>query len=393
MKFAWVTSVFLTLPLLGCGGSGSGPSSTTVDTCTTFESDAFNCGTMLENTTRVAAETVAATKTSFDLLDTSIAAYCADLGNATLTAAQTQWAAAMASVQQLEVMQFDAIADARDNMYNWPLNDTCKVDLQIATDATADITEVSTGRRGLNAIEYILFEEAALQSCADIYEDDVAPWLADDSINHQQVRCNYAKLISADLITQATQLSTQVASLDLASQYDSLQQAANVISDALFYVDKKTKDAKLKAALPQSNDGEFSESVLESQFAHSSKEHIKNNLLGAKAILTANGDMGLVDYLTAAGQEEVGTDMIAALDASILNIDAITGDFNTAIASATDISACINTASTGEYAGDSDIESICALQFNIKAFTDLLKGKFTATLSFTIPAEADGDND
>lgn len=391
MKFAWATSVFLTLPLLGCGGSGSGSSSTTVDTCSAFESDTFNCGTMLEETTRVAVETVVATKASFNLLDTSIAAFCADLGNATLTAAQTQWTAAMASVQQLEVMQFDVIADARDNMYNWPLNDTCKVDLQIASGPTEDITAVAAGRRGLNAIEYILFQDVALQSCADTYTA-VATWLADD-VNHQQERCDYAKLISADLVTQATQLSTQVASLDLASQFDSLQEAANAVSDALFYVDKQTKDAKLKAALPQSNDGEFTESVLESQFAHVSKEHIQNNLIGAKAILTANGEMGLVDYLTAVGQEDVGTNMVAAIDASLTNLDAITGDFNEAIAAAEDVAACINTASTGEYVGDSDIESICALQFNIKTFTDILKEDFTATLKFTIPAEADGDND
>ncbi len=393
MKLAWVASVLLTLPLMGCGGGGSGTSTSIVDSCTSFNNDTFDCATMLQDTSTVIAQTATAVKTGLIQLDTDIGSYCDAQDNTTLTIAQTQWTTTMAAVQQLEVMQIDDIEAARGDIYNWPLNDTCKVDLQISLGETADITQVASGRRGLNAIEYILFQETTLQSCADIYSEDVAPWLANNTIDHKKERCDYAKLVSADLITRATQLETQVLALDLAAQYDSLQAAANAVSDALFYVDKQTKDAKLKAALPQSGDGVFNEAVLESKFANISKEHIKNNLLGAKAILTANGAMGLEDYITAKGQASLATDMITALDDAITNLDAITGDFYTQIAAASDVAACINTAGNGSYVGDSDIESICALQFNIKTFTDLLKGKFTATLEFTTPAEADGDND
>jgi len=390
MKLAFATSVLLTLSLTGCGGSGSGSTTLTTDVCKESNSDTFSCSTMLQDMTGVAQQTVISVKTNLEQLNSDVGNYCTAQDAASLSTAQSQWATTMAAVQKMEVMQFDAIATERNQFYNWPSNDTCKVDFQIATDPTEDITVVATGRRGLNAVEYILFEEDTLASCSSF--SAVQEWVAANELAaRKQARCDYAKTVTADLVTRATQLETELATLDLTTKLNSLQAAANSISDGLFYVDKQTKDAKLTATLPQVTDGEFNETSLESQFAHISKEHMKNNLLGAKAIFTANDQTGFEDYLIAAGQQDIATNMISALDSALANLDAIDGDFFTAVSNASDQAACIN--ATDYVAGDSDIIKLCALQKNIKTFTDLLKEDFVMVLKFTKPAAADGDND
>jgi len=391
MKLAFATSVLLTLSLTGCGGSGSGTTTLTTDVCKELSSDTFSCGTMLQDMTSVAQQTVTLVKTSLTQLDSDVGDYCTAQDTASLNTAKTQWAATMEAVQKMEVMQFDAIATERNQFYNWPSNDTCKVDLQIASGPAEDFTKVAQGRRGLNSVEYILFEADTLASCASLY-GSVGEWVGNNDLAaRKQARCDYAKIVTADLASRATQLETDLATLDLTTKLNSLQAAANSISDALFYVDKQTKDAKLIAALPQTTDGEFKVTSLESQFAHISKEHMKNNLLGAKAIFTANDQTGFEDYLIAAGQQEIATNMISALDAALANLDAIEGDFFTAVSNASDQAACINT--TDYLAGDSDISKLCALQKNLKTFTDLLKEDFVMVLKFTKPAAADGDND
>jgi len=389
MKLAFATSVLLTLSLTGCGGSGASTTLTT-DVCKELSSDTFSCNTMLQDMTSVAQQTVTTVKTSLKQLDSDVASYCSAQDVGSLSTAQAQWATTMEAVQQMEVMQFDAIATERNQFYNWPSNDNCKVDFQIATDPTEDITGVATGRRGLNAVEYILFEEDTLASCSSF--SAVEEWVAETSpATRKQARCDYAKVVTADLVNRASALETELSTLDLTTKLNSLQAAANSISDALFYVDKQTKDAKLKAALPQASDGEFTETSLESQFAHISKEHLKNNLLGAKAIFTGNDQTGFEDYLIAAGQESIATDMLAALDAALANLESIEGDLFTAVSNAESVSTCIN--ATDYVAGDDDIVKICALQLSVKAFTDLLKEDFVMVLKFTKPAAADGDND
>ncbi len=390
MKLAFAVPLLLTLPLMGCGGGSSGSTFTT-DMCQELSSDTFSCTTMLQDITTVTQQTVATLKTDLTQLDTAIATYCSALDANVLPAAKTQFTSTLATVQQLEVMQFDVIDSARDNFYNWPLNDTCKVDLQIATDPNQNITEVATGRRGLNAVEYILFEEDTLASCATSYTA-VQNWISENDVTaRKNARCSYALEVMADLVDRSILLANELSNQDLAGQPGTLQAAANSISDALFYVDKQTKDAKLINVLPQTGEADFKATSLESQFAHISKEHMQNNLLGARAIFTANDQTGLEDYLIAAGQESLAIEMLAALDAASANLDSIVGDFYTAVSNATDQAACIN--STTYAADDSDIIKLCALQKNIKTFTDLLKEDFVMVLKFTKPAAADGDND
>jgi predicted lipoprotein len=389
MKLISIGFTALILTLTGCGGDSGGAANLANDSCSDLNSDAFNCEQMLQDITAVASNNVDTLVTDLTQLDTDIVSYCDLQDTASLNTAKAQWLVVMANVQQLEVMQFGLIEGARDNFYNWPLNDSCRLDVQIASAPLEDFDTVSNSRRGLNAVEYILFKPEVLASCASQFSA-ISTWQSDNTSAEQKLaRCEYAKRISADLVVTATELKAELVNYDITSEFTSLQAAANSISDALFYIDKQTKDAKIRDVLPQESTGVFSANLLESQFALVSKTHLKNNLIGAKAILQA----GLNDYLIASGQQSIATEMILTLDNAITNIDAISGNMNTAITGASEASACINNAANGTYDGSSDIQSICALQFNIKEFTDILKFEFAQTLSFIRPAIADGDND
>ena len=395
MTFKSISVFALSSLLIACGGSGAGTSGTTVDTCLESSDDTFSCSSMISNVVDIAEQTATQLNTDLIQLETDINAYCGAINSSSaLETAQDQWQSTMATMQQLEVMQFDVIDTARDGLYVWPSNDTCKTDLQVASNpnGTENIGLVALGRRTLTAVEYMLFNEDALASCADIYST-VENWIAatPNLDDRKTARCEYAETIVADLKTQSSALVSSLAALDLADKEGSFQNAANVISDALFYVDKQTKDAKVLAVLPQDGADNFSAASLESQFAKISKAHLKNNLLGAKAVLSGNDGVGLNDYLVAKGQTQLAEDMIAAIDTAIANIDSISEDMHTAITNADDVAACINT--TSYVAEDDDITKICALQTNLKTFTDLLKTDFVLALSFSKPAEADGDND
>ena len=394
--------IALTAMLVGCGGSsgGAGTGSTT-DACVELDSSSFSCADMLNDLVEFGARPLTDDfKTQSQALHDATDAYCAPLiadGTDTasnLTAAQTAWVAAADTVQQLAVMQFGPFVNddtSFASIYAWPTVSACNVDLQVVSGALG-----SDNRAGMFAMEYLLFSDKGSKSCTTEQSTTVAQWFTDNDAAARQVdRCEYAQLVADDLVTKASTMESIWNEYDLSDASSTLQAAAGKVTDALFYIDKQTKDAKIKAALPQASDESFTASALESQFANDSKEAIIANLQAAKRLLTANdAGTGLDDYLIAAGQQTIATNMIATLDVAIVNAQAIEGSLFDAVNTATDKAACVNLAGSGSYdANSSDIDALCALQYNIKQFTDILKGDFVLTTSFSVPASADGDAD
>ena len=390
MKLKAMLIAFAALALTACGGGGSG-STPAADTCTELSGDSFDCESMLQDIQTQAVSTVTVLNTEIATLAQNVTTYCADV-TSTVNAeiAQAQFKSVMNSVQQLEVMQFGPIAEFRDELYVWPSNNTCRADDQMVKLING-AGETLSSARSLTAVEYMLFEADTLESCAENFPTTVGTWKTNTTVlnDRKAARCEYAEFILDDLVTGVTDLKTSVDAYDFSTEFSSLQLAANSISDALFYVDKQTKDAKVKAVLPQTTDGVFTVSKVESQFANTSKANIQNNLIATKALINA----GLDDYLIAKGQQTLVNNMIAALDTASANVAAITGELHYVVSSAVanDVEACINT--TDCTLAANDLQSFCALQYSMKAFTDLLKEDFVLALSFSIPATADGDND
>ncbi len=400
LKLLFVAAV--TSLLAACGGGSTTAQS---DLCAETSSDSFSCQQMLQDSTAVATAQATAVSDSLNQLQVDIDAYCGDVtSGALLVTAQVSWTAAMADVQQLEVMQIGPIEELRNELYVWPGNNTCRTDDQIATNVNPDMATVDSANRGLTALEYVLFNDDALDKC-DANFPDVAAWrVANPELDARKLqRCEYAKNIVTDLASKVDVLETSLASFSLQDSNSSLQQAANDISDGLFYVDKFTKDLKVLAAIPQGNDGIFLVSKLESQFADAtgnslvdvSKQHILSNLQGAKTMFKGGSGLGLSDYLIALGQSDMATEIEASLDSAIAHAQSIDESLYQTIGQAdeTNISACIASATMGTFDANSNLEKTCALQFYLKQFTDLLKEDLVLALNFSKPAAADGDAD
>jgi hypothetical protein len=390
------------IALSGCNGSTSS-SDSVVDSCKDLATGGFSCEQMLNDIVDHAVEpAVANFSLKMQELATKTTEYCSALNAASgepaaLTAVQTAWQESMNTWQQLEVMQFGPLLTERDEFYSWPLNDSCKVDEEVVFSLAEgyDITTgVTPARRGLDGLEYLLFNTNTGISCgSNNTTAALTAWNAKTDAEKLADRCSFAEKITADLVTRAQSLETAYGQYDI-TDAASLQGVADSISDALFYIDKELKDDKLAAILPLSGTQSFDAEKLEFAFASYAKEAVYNNAVGAKAIFTANNHQGLAQYLIAAGQDSLATEMLSELDIIIAHSSniAINDNFRNILNAATvdDEQACINSVSDG---ATTNLEKLCALDNDVKAFTDDLKGQFVLTLGFSVPKDAEGDND
>jgi len=394
--------------LVGCGGSGS--AGATNDACNELSGETFNCDEMLSDLVSEGVMPIVQDfKTAMVSLDDVVVAYCADSNE--LSDARLAWTNAMVPLQQLQAMNFGPNSDSDNGLlsfYDWQTASPFNIDIAIAQRTRFPDTIRLPGtdnEKDLIAIEYILFDVNAVQAYPDPSKENihVKAW-RESSSNIQQDRCDYAALVTDALKDKAVDLESQWLEYDLASESTIKQIVANKVAEALFYIDKITKDEKIKATVPQDDNGAgstFDASELESQFANESKEAILNNLIGAQILLTLNDSdnskTALNDYLIAAGQEDTATEMATALSVAIANVGLITGDLFTAVSNsdASNETTCKEYSSGSlEYtSADSPIKYFCALQHTVKNFTDILKGDFTFLTSFTVPASASGDND
>lgn len=400
MKIKSIILLLASVALVGCGGSGSTSSAT--DACTELSSDTFSCDGMLNDLVADGVlPIVQDLEAKLNDLDSAVATYCSD--DTKLSEAKAAWTAVMAPLQQLQVMNFGPNTSSDSGLlplYDWQTAHPVNIDTAIAQNALAAESKLSVidNEKDLVAVEYVLFDVAAVQIGASENPNTTA-WRAgktDEEI--QQDRCDYANLVTSSLKAHGASLNEAWQQYDVLASSSTLQAAANKVAEALFYIDKITKDEKIKTVLPQADDNEsaFDASVLESQFAKQSKEAILNNLIGARIILTLTDTKdGLDGYLIAAGQQDVAVDMVLTLAVAISNLNLMTGDAFDAVNNANDEAACKNysSGSLSYTTANSDIELFCALQHNIKNFTDILKGDFTFLTSFTVPASASGDND
>jgi len=394
------------LVLAGCGSSSGG--SSVSDACNELSGkESFSCDTMLVDlVAQGVVPVVDVFAANLVQLNTKMSEYCGEISNQTkLEAAESAWQSVMAPLQQLQVMKFGPNADLDNGLtsfYDWETANPYNIDISIAKNALfGNGLPSSDNEKDLVAIEYVLFAPGEIQTYSDPTKENsnVKDWREGRTGENeiQQDRCDYAMLITDDMESRVATLKSSWEQFGLSSVSSSKQAAANEVAQALFYVDKKTKDLKIKALLPQEGTGSFSANKVESEFAHTSKEHIIENLKGLKAIFTANGNMGLDDYLIAAGQSSVANDMLTTIDAAIANVEAVDDSIFDAVTAASNQQSCITLAASGLYDADetnsSDIDTLCALQYTLKQFTDILKGDFVLTTSFTVPASADGDND
>ena len=333
-------------------------------------------------------------------LEVALAAASADPGGS--DAAQAAWRQAMVTWQELEMMQFGPSgssltvmggSDLRARIYSWPILNLCLVDQQTVQDGydDPDVLEGTPGTPiGLGAIEYLVFTDSLENNCLpDSPINQEGTW--DDMIDMvPQRRLDYATSLATLVRRRADELvaawspdgGNYIAEFTNPGRsgavYGSAQEGLNAVSDAMFYLDKETKDMKLGEPLGITDcDASQCPEAIESPWAEASKENVLANLIGFQILFLGaepgTDALGFDDLLVDMGASDVAADMAQATEAAISATEAVPGSFVEAL--------------------EQDPASMEAAHSAIQVLTDLLKTDFVSVLELELPDRAAGDND
>ena len=342
-------------------------------------------------------------------LETATAAWAAaPTDTAARDTARDAWQQATAAWQVVEVMQIGPAGlmehtaggeGVRDEIYSWPLNNRCRVEVELVNQGYTDAAAFTTSlinTRGLDALEVLLFTTGAENACSTqhpINADGTWAALSEDEINAR--RASYAAVAAKLTREQAERLETMwspqgqdfLKTLTSAGQgsarYATTQEALNAISDAMFYLEKETKDMKLGEPIGLINcEGvqcPADATKLEFQIAPASKASVLANLRGFELIYhggdpaTTPDAKGFDDLVRALGQGALADAVEADLKAAREAIEAIPGDLQEALVN--------------------DPEAVITAFEKLKAMLDRVKTEFISVLDLELPQRAEGDND
>ena len=310
-------------------------------------------------------------------------------------AARAAFLTAMESWQVIEMTQVGPAAvttmaggqGLRDHIYSWPLVNPCAVETELVNRGyqTDGFPNALVNRRGLAALEYLLYQDSADSQCP---QGPPAGWAALTADDREARRRTYAAAAAADVRRRAVTLADAwepgkggfadtLASAGHGNRvFPTAQAALNAVSGALFYLDGETKDMKVGEPLG------LTECLLpacpESRFAHLNKANLRRNLISFRRIsegCDANFEgMGFDDLLAAVGAEPAAATLRQRGAAAMTALDAIEEP---------DIPEAVR----------ADMASVRALHTALRGLTDMLKMEFKTLLDLEIPKRFEGDND
>jgi predicted lipoprotein len=328
-------------------------------------------------------------------LSKSVSLLCGALGG-TMEAkareeARTLWRQSMVRWQGLELLRFGPLdpmaSSVHDQIYSWPIiRSSCSVDHGVQerqhNPAAFDIRIQTTNRRGLTALEYLLFADAPDHSCAANFGSPGA-------------RCEYAQVVAADVARLANELRDAwepgvgdfagklTRAGESGSGFRSAQAAINAVSNAMFYLDTHTKDLKLAAPAGIAVNrcrppGQLCPDDLESRYAQHSRENIRANLVAFRLVYTGNADDGTVgvgfdDFLTDLGAADFSRQLAGEIADALAAVDAISAPLPSALFS--------------------DLPAVVTSHAAIAKVCDQLKSRFLTVLGLELPNASAGDND
>jgi len=338
-------------------------------------------------------------------LVTATAAYAASPDADGQEQARAAFADAMNIWQRAEVLQIGPAGsmtsalggeDLRDEIYSWPSVNSCRVDQEVVEQAYADVAafgEELTNVRGLDALEYLLYPPETGNGCkASSSINKNGDWEAVVASGELDARrAAYSATLASLLADEASALldrwtqgagkfSDVLATAGTGSEiYGTAQDGLNAVSDAMFYVEKITKDMKL--AMPAGISGCEDDTCpddLESQYAKRSAQNVEQNLIALQALYLGSYDdaddvPGFDGLLADMGAEALAQDMTDKLAAAIEVAANVSGTYAELLAS--------------------DAQKVVDVHAAVKGFTDLLKTEFVSTLDLALPKSAAGDND
>lgn len=348
-------------------------------------------------------------KTEADKQTNAITAYCESenslADNATeqgsvdqaKSNAQVQWRATMNVWQQAELMLLGPLLEddglLRNKIYSWPNVNSCGVDYDViffnennVNGQPYNITLRTASRKGLDALEYLLFNDNLAHSCPANVTAPIG-WSNFTDSKRKTTRCNYAVEVAKDIVTNADSLLAQWNTTDgyanrlkqagtTGSIFANEHDAVNKLSDTLFYVDSFTKDEKLATPI-----GLFANSCgssvciedVESPYSKHSLTNIKNNVLAFEKLFNGDSGIGFSDYLIDVGSITTATEMQTNITKVLTTIDQISTSLSSTLENTPEQAEQIHT--------------------EVKNITDQLKADFITSLALELPATSAGDND
>lgn len=330
-------------------------------------------------------------------LNSAVSNYCAALPadtNNNRGAAQDQWKTAMDTWQMAELMQVGPLFindnELRDRVYSWPNKRACFVDQDVvaAESAGYDITTQNPARKGMDALEYLLFDNDLDHKCT-VPGTEPDGWNNRTDADRTAARCNFASIVSSDVLDAANEIVSQWTGDSgyanvmkqagtPGSNFATTLEAINDMSDGLFYFVGAMKDGKIAApaGLRVNNCGLTAcPEDAESTYSDHSLENILNNMRALRLVLVGSSeqDASFIDFLTDVGDTDTATNIIAQLDEAIALAEGMTGTYSEVL-----------TNNPG---------SVEQLHDEVNDVDDILKGDFIQSLSLELPPTSAGDND
>ncbi|MDO6746161.1 imelysin family protein [Gilvimarinus sp. 1_MG-2023] len=339
-----------------------------------------------------------------------IAQYCvADSASmaSRLDDARAQWRNTMSSWQHAELFQVGPAAinggALRNRVYAYASSasfSSCAVDQSVvlAQGNSFDLTSRSFNSRGLAAIEYLLFNDSLAHTCpAQIPQTQ--GWNERAEADRQLERCQYAQLLAEDVEAGVAELE-QAWRCDAGDyRYEFIlpanhEASLKALSDALFYIELATKDAKLGVPLSIHLDcsAQACPDAVESPYAQISNDNIHSNLVGFKRAF--NGEaLGFADIIRTEGFADIADAFNQDIDAAIDLVQSINepllAQSERILAMGGEVE-CLNAAANPEV---NSAYPACQLHGLLKRITDRLRTDFITIVNLDLPDRGQSDND
>ncbi len=401
---------------LGCSDSeGSMDESTTMESGATAESASLRADVVRSLGENVVLPVYEEFASRADSLVSDLDAYAAAPSVDTRRAAQDAWSRAIDLWQRAELMQLGPAAaadlsaggeDFRDDIYAWPALNLCSIDQRTVGenyDSPSELAGDGINLRGLGAIEYLLFVDDSENRCspvAAINADGSWERLSDQDIEQRRARhahslATLVKGSAEELVSrwrgdpEGGQEGFLIELTDPARSgavYGSAQEALNAISNAMFYLDRETKDMKLGEPSGISMcDGETCPDSRESRFANRSASHVVENIRAFQQLFLGGAPNSEAQNTDSQDAQNLGfDDLLRDMGASDLS-DQMESDIEASITAAEQIGPSLVEALSGD--------SVVAAHTALRRVTDELKSTFLSVLDLEAPQRAAGDND
>jgi predicted lipoprotein len=344
---------------------------------------------------------------SVDALKDATAQYCAAPSTDTLDIAQTRWREVMGIWQYFEVFQVGPLSEnaksLKTSIYGWPdPANYCKIEEE-SLKASKSVTyrlPPNNNRKGLQAVEFLLFNSATQSRCASGAVATEWNTLTDEL--RTAARCSYLKPLTNELASHGLDLESRWGRpgdnylsriVDDRTKVDLVIQS---LYEAAFYIDLEFKNQKL--AGPAGLDAKYCKSAptpclstAEFAFSGYSREAMKVNVSAFIDMMFGSKNGGRLGGLSALvrneGIQSQGGDVADRTEKAVVDWEA---------------SAQSDEASTldqlvvklaGEDCDASATSWVCRTRNGIRKIFIDFKGEYAAILKVQAPAAAAGDND